>query len=197
MEKISGFRVIDNVSLLFEFYSIYKDVTPRNEINTFESFSKWAPVLLQDFNELDSAMADAESILRYIYEAKRIESWNVGETDPGGLVDNYISFHKLIPEFYRSFQNRMKQSKSGYQGFVYKRACELIREDASRLKSLSYVFVGFNALSKAEELVIQNLLEEGNSSIYWDDDEFYEKADATAGGFIKDYRKRSKYYQNQ
>ncbi len=197
MENISGFRVIDNVSLLFEFYSIYKDVTPKKEINTFESFSKWAPVLLQDFNELDSAMADAESILRYIYEAKRIESWNIGEMEPGGLVDNYISFHKLIPEFYSSFQNRMKESNAGYQGFVYKRACELIREDASRLKSLSYVFAGFNALSKAEELVIQNLLEQGNSSIYWDDDDFYEKADASAGGFIKNYRKRWNYYHNQ
>ena len=70
MENISGFRVIDNVALLFEFYSIYKNEVPKNDISSFESFSKWAPVLLQDFNELDSAMAQAESILKYIYEAK-------------------------------------------------------------------------------------------------------------------------------
>ena len=197
MESISGVRVIDNVALLFEFYSIYKDVVPKNESNSFESFSKWAPILLQDFNELDSAMAEAESILSYIYEAKRIENWDVGEADPGNLVENYISFHKLIPEFYRLFQNRMNDSKSGYQGFVYKRACELIQEDASRLKSRNYVFAGFNALSKSEELVIQYLLDQGNASIYWDDDDFYEKSEASAGDFIKNYRKRWPYYQSR
>lgn len=197
MENISGFHVNDNVALLFEFYSIYKSIAPKNEINSFESFSKWAPVLLQDFNELDSALAESESILRYIYEAKRIESWNVGEVEPGDLVENYISFHKLIPEFYRSFQKRMKDSKAGYQGFVYRCACEIIQEGASGLKSLNYVFAGFNALSKSEELVIQNLLDQGNSSIYWDDDNFYEKSEASAGEFIKNYRKRWAYYQKQ
>ena len=197
MEYISGFRVIDSVALLFEFYSVYKRVTPEKEGNNFESFSKWAPILLQDFNELDSAMAEADSILRYIYEAKRIESWNVGENESSELIENYISFHKLIPELYRSFQIRMTALKGGYQGFVYRRACELIQEDTARLKSRSYVFAGFNALSKSEEVVIQKLLEEGIASIYWDDDDFYEQTQASAGAFIKNYRKRWPYYQNQ
>lgn len=197
MESISGFRVIDSVGLLFEFYTLYKGVTPENERNSFESFSKWAPVLLQDFNELDSAMADAESILTYIYEAKRIENWNVGDDEPTQMVENYISFHKLIPIFYRSFQSRMNGLKAGYQGFVYRHACELIQKDSSRLKSVKYVFAGFNALSKSEELVINKLLEDGNATIYWDNDDFYEKSEASAGAFIKNYRKRWNYYQNQ
>ena len=44
MEKVSGMRVIDNVALLFEFYSTYKNAVPKNDISSFESFSKWAPV---------------------------------------------------------------------------------------------------------------------------------------------------------
>jgi hypothetical protein len=196
MENISGFRVIDSVALLFEFYTSYKNVVANHESNSFESFSKWAPILLQDFNELDSAMAEAESILRYIYEAKRIENWNMGEADPSELVQSYISFHKLIPELYKSFENHMNDSKAGYQGFVYKRACELVRKDASRLKSMNYVFAGFNALSKSEEFVIQHLLDLGNASVYWDDDNFYEKSEASAGDFIKNYRKRWPFYEN-
>lgn len=197
MERVSGYLVMDSVGLLFEFYTIYQEIVPVNERNSFESFSKWAPVLLQDFNELDSSLAESESILRYIYEAKRIENWNVGETGSSELVENYISFHKLIPQFYTSFQNRMKEVKSGYQGFVYKRACELILEHQTGNKSLHYVFAGFNALSKSEELVIRKLLEEGNASIYWDNDEFYGNSQASAGSFIKNYKKRWKYYQEK
>ena len=184
MERLSGFRVIDNVALLFEFYTVYKNVIPNNESNSFESFSKWAPILLQDFNELDSAMAEAESLLKYIYEAKRIENWDVGDSEPGNLVENYISFHKLIPVLYKSFENHMNDSKSGYQGFVYRKASELTRENVSGLKSMKYVFAGFNALSKSEELVIQHFLDQGNASIYWDDDDFYEKSEASSLVFL-------------
>jgi hypothetical protein len=197
METASGYRVLDSVSLLFEFYSIYQVSAPENGKNSFESFSKWAQVLLQDFNDLDSSMAASESILKYIYEAKRIENWTPEEADNSEMIENYISFHKLIPEFYRSFKNRMTILKVGYQGFVYRQACELIQQGNSFLKPHRFIFAGFNALSRSEELVIRKLLEQGNSSIYWDDDEFYEQADASAGDFIRSYRKRWGHYIKQ
>ena len=53
VKDITGFEVLDTVSLIFEFYGIYKTHTNKQEADSFESFSKWASILLQDFNDLD------------------------------------------------------------------------------------------------------------------------------------------------
>src|SRR5690606_2123299 len=49
VESISGLQYIDNTKLLFEFYRIYIRITPKEHIETFDSFTTWAQLLLQDF----------------------------------------------------------------------------------------------------------------------------------------------------
>jgi len=104
MERLSGYLVLDRIGLIFEFYSVFKEAPKKSELENFESFSKWAQILLQDFNELDGNLADADSILRYIYEARRVETWSVDGSEQSNLVQNYVSFHKLIPIYYQGLQ---------------------------------------------------------------------------------------------
>jgi len=42
IKNISGFEILDNVQLVFEFYSVYKKHTPKAQTDSFDSFSKWA-----------------------------------------------------------------------------------------------------------------------------------------------------------
>ena len=73
VKDITGFEVLDTVSLIFEFYGIYKTHTSKQEADSFESFSKWASILLQDFNDLDSNLFDTAEILAFLSDSKRIE----------------------------------------------------------------------------------------------------------------------------
>ena len=188
MEQLSGYRVLDRIGLLFEFYSVFKEGADKKDSESFESFSKWAHILLQDFNELDGNLADAESVFRYICEARRVENWSVDGSGQSELVRNYIAFHELIPGYYRGMQDRMDSLRAGYQGYVYKKASESIVGDRPDSTSIKYVFAGFNALSKSEEKVIEELLQADRAQVYWDDDFFYEESESSAGSFLSRYR---------
>jgi hypothetical protein len=188
MEKLSGYQVLDRIGLLFEFYSVFKLTSDQEDRESFESFSKWAHILLQDFNELDGNLIDPVSVFSYIYEARRVENWTVDGSGQSAMVRNYIAFHKLIPAYYRGLQDRMKELKAGYQGYVYKKACESILDGKQKSSAGTYVFAGFNALSQAEERVMQELLQADRALVYWDDDHFYGLSESSAGSFLSHYR---------
>lgn len=195
MERLSGYQVLEPIGLLFEFYSVFKMSSAKRDQESFESFSKWAHVLLQDFNELDANLTDAESILNYIHEARRIENWTV-DGSQSSLVEGYLDFHRLIPEYYRGMRERMDELRAGYQGHVYRKAWEALQNGNRAMFDGKLVFAGFNALSRSEEKVIQELLEQDLASVYWDDDQFYEATDSPAGTFLSAYRKTWPYYRN-
>ena len=197
MEKLSGYQVLDPIALLFEFYSVFKEASTEKKQESFESFSKWARILLQDFNELDGNLADAMSVFGYIYEARRVENWTVDGSGQSKMVQGYIDFHKKIPGYYRGLEQRMEKLKAGYQGYVYKKAFESISGDKRNLPGLSILIAGFNALSRSEEKVVTELLESGRAQIYWDDDSFYELSESSAGSFLKQYRNSWPYYRNE
>jgi len=59
----------------------------------------------------------------------------------------------------------METLRAGYQGHVYKKACESLEDENLKLFASRFIFAGFNALSKSEEKVIQTLLERGIGSV--------------------------------
>ena len=74
IQEIAGIRSIDNVELLFEFYTVYLEITEKNQ-EPFESFANWAKTLLQDFNEIDRYLLEPDKILNYLENIKEIEHW--------------------------------------------------------------------------------------------------------------------------
>lgn len=194
IKGIAGFEILDSVSLLFEFYGIYKNKTPQAETDRFENFSKWAHILLQDFNDLDSNLFDTTSILSYLSDVKRIEHWDPAKSNDSHLVKNYLSFFDKIIEYHDSFKNHLLQKKAGYQGLVYRIASESLSTFKKENHNTKFVFAAFNALSKAEENIIQDLLLNGLAEIYWDHDEFYSSSNNQSEQFFKKYQKIWPYY---
>jgi hypothetical protein len=77
IKEISSLENIDGITLLFEFYKVYLQNVSIENTDSFDVFSKWANILLQDFNEIDSNLIDAKNILTYVTDSKRLESWNL------------------------------------------------------------------------------------------------------------------------
>ncbi len=50
-----------------------------------------------------------------------------------------------------------------------------------------FVFAAFNALNKAEEKIIQAIIDDDLASIYWDHDNFYTKSNNQSEQFFKKY----------
>lgn len=196
IEQISGIRVLDNVEQLFEFYNVYSEVSPKEDKQNFERFYPWAKVLLKDFSDIDAHLIAPDKILHYLKEIKDIEHWSLSEKRTA-IIEKHLKFWSLIPEFYNAFYQYLIQKKVGYQGLAFKEAAHNISDFSEQNKNHFFVFTGLNALTPSEEKVIQHLLKEGKTEIYWDIDKvFMEDFYNQAGYFIRKYKKEWAYYNS-
>jgi len=121
VQNIAGFRSIDSVELLFEFYTIYLEITEKDK-ESFETFANWAKTLLQDFNEIDRYLLDPDKILKYLENIKEVEHWAVDSEKQTVLINNYLVFWKKLPHYYHSLYNYLLKRGVGYQGLIYREA---------------------------------------------------------------------------
>ncbi len=193
--EISGFEKIDNVTFIFEFYKVYSQTTDAKNRDTFDAFSKWASILLNDFNEIDSNLIDAEKILNYITESKRIEKWNLKDNNQTTLTKNYLAFYDQIKIYYSTLYSHLIKKKIGYQGLLFRIAHENTKQFIEKNQNKKFIFAGFNALNRAEEKIIHELLYNDLAEIYWDNDDFYKKTNNQAEKFFKKYKSDWIYYK--
>lgn len=194
VRQISGIEKADNIQLLFHFYTIYKNL--EKDPDTFDVFASWAFTVLQDFNEIDQHLIDTKEIFVYLRDIQRLKKWSVtGTFKETELMKDHYSFLEKLHNFYAPFYRFLLENKIGYQGLMYREACKNIDEYLLNNKQKKYVFIGFNALNKAEEFLFQKVLETENSTIYWDLDETFFNSNHQAGTFIRKYKKEWKYYE--
>ena len=194
IKTLSGLEQIDSITLIFEFYKIYKKNTPKQNLDSFDTFSKWATILLHDFNEIDSNLMDAEIILNNINNIERIENWNLKPNQNTPLLDRYLDRFNQIKIYYADLQKHLLDNKLGYQGLLYKKAHENTLPFLEKDKKNIYIFAGFNALNIAEESIIHEFLIQKRADIFWDNDTFYSNNNL-AGKYFKKYKTEWNYYK--
>ncbi len=191
---LSDISLLDTTSLLFEFYSIYLSNTQQDLTEGFDSFSKWASIVLQDFNEIDRHLIDTNYIFNYLKSIDRLENWNIEKGAETALIKKHLSFFERLEVYYHRFYEHLLSKKLGYQGVQYREAFENIQNYIENNRDKQLVFVGFNALNKAEESIIKELLENELATIYWDADAYYFN-DHPASVFLRNYKRGWNYYK--
>ena len=171
IEEIAQLRYASDTELLFELYVSYKQSKVKQK-DSFNDFAKWAVILLQDFNEIDRHLIDSNNLFSYLSEVKRLKEWGPN-LSPSTMVSNYLKFWQELDFIYADFQKRLLDKNCGYQGLVYRKAFERIAQYLNRSKHKKYVFIGFNALNRAESEIIQFLLGQAKTEIYWDIDSYF------------------------
>ena len=190
IQELAEVKQIDTIQLLFEFYSIYKKNTPKDKLDSFDTFSQWATIVLQDFNEVDRHLLDSKDLFTYLRDINRLENWNPTTE----ITKNYFSFFEKLHLYYNEFYQYLISKKQGYQGLIYREAESNIQHYITNNTDKHIVLVGFNALNKAEERIFQELLQSGLASIYWDVDEGYLKTSKESGMFLRKYKTAWKYF---
>ncbi len=207
VEKVSGLQYATNTEQLFELYTAYLQ-TGNYEKETFDTFLTWGETLLQDFNEVDRYLVNAEALFSNLSDIQEINHWST-DTEQTSLIENYLSFWKNIFPLYSRFNKNLSDQGLGHQGLVYRHATENLNQYLEK-QSHTHVFLGFNALNEAESRIIQSILKHTPSHIFWDIDPFF-LADNIhdAGLFIRQHKEKwpclrnsklkgtSNYYQQQ
>ena len=196
VEELSQIKSISNTELLFEFYTTYTQLTKKENLDSFESFSKWAQILLQDFNEIDRYLIPQEHIFNYLSAIQDLKHWSL-EENKTDFVKNYLSFWNKLHNYYTHFTDSLLNNKIGYQGLIYREAVKNLEAYIQNNSKKKHVFVGFNALNTSEETIIQELLQNDLAQIYWDIDKVFmknQKHDAAL--FTRQHIRNWKFFKN-
>lgn len=194
---ISALRAVDNIELLFEFYTVYLDIVPKEQAQTFELFSNWAVTLLQDFNEIDRYLLEPGHVFSYLKDIDDIKRWGIGAEEKTPLIEKYVGFWQMLPVYYKELQQRLLSQGRGYQGLLYREAVRNLEHFTETLPDSGLLFAGFNALNAAEERIFQHLLALGKARVLWDADAaFLDDPLHDAGLFLRKYRQNWGYYKS-
>jgi hypothetical protein len=197
IQDIASIRAIDPIELLFEFYEVYLSITEIPNQQSFELFANWAKTLLQDFNEIDRYLLDPFHVLSYLKDIEDIKKWGIEVENKTLLLEKYIDFWKLLPNYYQSLYNHLLTKGIGYQGLIYREAVNNVNHFSDSIKEKKYVFAGFNALNAAEEQIIQHLIASEQAKIYWDIDQvFLNDPYHDAGLFVRRFKSNWKQYKS-
>lgn len=185
---LAELEIADSTTLLFELYETVKNVR-KSEVESFDEFSKWGQILLSDINEIDRYLVEGKQLFGNLKDIKELEAWSLNSEE--GLTDfqkQYLSFWQLLGAYYFDFCKRLLDKHLAYQGLAYKIVASTIDTRISKHPWKKIIFAGFNALNKAEEQIIEKLLDLGKAEIIWDTDSYYiNDTRQEAGKFIRKY----------
>ena len=190
VDEHTPFRILSQTELLFIFYRVYVNYD-REKSDPFDEFIKWAKTILNDFDEIDRYCIEPQIIFKDLKDIKDIDNWSFGDNEP--LTDGQKQFLNLwekLPHYYRLLNESLSKQNATYQGKAYQRfakACEVKAPGDYE----HYYFAGFNALSKAEELMIDGLKRQKLATVFWDVDAHYiDNKEHEAGHFYRKMRQK-------
>jgi len=188
--KYSGYKLADTMSLLFELHAVHTKIEGDNA-QPFEKFMQWGQMLLGDFNEVDLYLADPKQLYSYLSDDKALELWNPSGEPLTEFEKNYLSFFSSMQVYYSELHDFLKNEKMTWQGMAYRK----LVEETEWMDTITYekiFFIGFNALTKAEEKITTKLERLGKAEMLWDADSYYvDNPIHEAGRFLRQYMKRS------
>lgn len=179
-------ELLSSIELLFEFYEVYCNLTPKNKQDSFDYFIRWAPALLADFNEIDHYLCDAKVVFNDLKNIKEIDQWSFNEEELSDFQKKFSTFWNKIPALYYAFSDHLRGKKLAYNGMIYEDVARNIYTFVDYFDTNSVYFAGFNALSNAEEQIIQTFVSSGKGSFLVDGDSYYvDNTHHEAGYFIR------------
>jgi len=180
---VSGVSIMPKTDVLLAGFSRYQSI----QKTSFTDYLQWAETMLSDFNELDRHLVEPKAFFSYLSQIKALDRWNLEES-PTPLMTDYFKFWETLFPFYTQLTESLLAEGQAYQGLVYRRAAEDLTHYLNTHGAAPHAFIGFNALNPAEQLLIQELLAQGNTQVFWDmDDHFIQDPQHSVSHFLKDY----------
>ncbi|HLS30117.1 MAG TPA: PD-(D/E)XK nuclease family protein [Flavobacteriaceae bacterium] len=194
--KITGLKALDKTNSLFRFYQTYCKVTSEEDREKFETFYSWAQTLIEDFNEIDRYLIPTQPFFNYLSDIKNIEHWSLASPQTE-MVKNYLNFWNNLANYHEAFIEDLLSQKEAYQGLIFRIAAKQINEFLNSTEN-QMVFIGFNALNKAEQHIIQTVLSQNRGEVFWDIDKYFlDNKTHEAGRFIRSHQQSWAYYQDE
>ncbi|HBB91462.1 MAG TPA: hypothetical protein DC042_07025 [Bacteroidales bacterium] len=201
--SLSGIREADPLTQLACLYKVVSKQMPQ--IESFASFIDFGDILLTDFDDVDKYLVKPELVFHALKELKNIDEfynlaededlrerirtfWSSFGREPSDHQKQWLSIWDNLFQIYSDFHSDLEASGMGTSGMCYRKVSQLISKEQNAVEFIgTSVFVGFNILTKSEELIFTGLKDCGKALFYWDYHPFYLGRHHEAGRFISKY----------
>jgi len=183
-EKLSPYKKADRIEMLFLLFDIYKQISATSE--TFDEFLYWGEMLLNDFDDVDKYLVDAQQLFRNIKDLREIDAgfdfltesqveairrfWSnflpIGENDK---KKDFLEMWEVLYHLYSSLRDSLQGRGLAYEGMIFREVVEHYTNDLDvSLPFEKIIFVGLNGHSISEEKFLKYLNRRGIADFYWD-----------------------------
>lgn len=198
----------DKLELIHRLYQAYKTITRTEE--PFDRFYFWGEMLIKDFDEVDKYLVNAPLLFQDLSNQKELDSrfdlltpeqleflrtfWGNFDARAGENKQKFLELWRQLPDVYTEFKRQLKADGLAYEGMVHSEVAEnlvagKIKPESSPHYSSETWFVGFNALTGAEEKILTWFVENTQAKIHWDLDDYYlNNKTQEAGEFFREYQ---------
>jgi len=190
----------------FHLFKIHNELlaTEGKEPETLEEFYPIAEIILSDFGQLDYDLVPIDQIYMELYDNTKIDIafqhltqeqqgfvrqfWqSFSIAGHSGVQERFLQLWKRLPVLYTRFKETLKAGGQTNYPTIYRDLVEskaTLQDFTSSFKQI--LFVGFNALNRAEAKLFRQWQEEGKALFYFDADAYYlEDNMQEAGLFIR------------
>ncbi|HEY0977583.1 MAG TPA: PD-(D/E)XK nuclease family protein [Flavobacteriales bacterium] len=166
-QRISGHRPLPMEELLFEAYEAYREVS-AGEAQPLTEFLQWAPTALNDMSEADAHLVPLDGFYRDLRSWEELEwSFNEDPLSPG--QQRMVRYWAMKGRLHAALNTRLQARSLGTNGLVERIAAE--QDTALPWRTLW--FAGLNALTPAQERILDRARRQGIARFAWDADTYY------------------------
>jgi CRISPR/Cas system-associated exonuclease Cas4 (RecB family) len=200
----SALQTASNEVLLFELYKVYRSVKKSPE--SFDNFYFWGDMLLDDFDDIDKYMVNAQMLFSNVLDIKNIDQQFGGLTEaqteiirrfwvnfdnekPTREKTGFLDIWSVLIDIYTGFRLSLEEQNIAYEGMIFRELAEKERDEFyTGVEWDTIHFIGFNALNECEKVVMQKFRKAGKGRFYWDYDNSYIKDGSlnSAGFFMRE-----------
>lgn len=202
MAEMSDIRLMDKLDLVHRLFQVHQEVLKLEE--PFEQFYFWGDMLLQDFEEVDKYLVSTTHLFRDLRNLKELDAsfdflteeqkaflmrfWAGFGEDMADHKAKFVKLWQKLAKIHERFSAGLRKEKMGHGGMLYRDVATKAKAGKLKLNASNMYWVGFNALTKAEEEVMRVSIEQG-ARVFWDTDAYYlHDRNQEAGIFFRQYK---------
>ncbi len=182
--KLTDLKLIDRTSLLFRLYHIYADQTKSGE--SFDEFFYWGEMLLNDFDDIDKYMVDASKLFSSVKDLKEIEEqfayldesqieliskfWShFIPAHTSKRKESFLKTWQVLYPLYSRLKEELRRDGLAYEGMIFGDVASALKSgQVEELPFKKVVFVGLNAMTLSERVLLRALRDRDVADFYWD-----------------------------
>lgn len=196
VENNSGLQKIDQLTEIMQLHQLYLQLGKNESLDEFIPLGR---TLCSDFEEIDMHLVKPDWFFRELRNLAAMKVYEPATALTSSQLD-YLKFWERFEKLYTTLRSNLLAESKGNNGMMFRKVAENITDIAKPLNN--FYIVGFDGLTKAEEVIVQHLHALNKATVYWDTDEYYIKnSEREAGYFFRKYfaewKGNMKYFEKQ